>query len=105
MTQANTYTAQIYIGGDLDTARRVCRDFCYSEGLCVTVEPVEFIYTGASETGVRVGLINYPRFPAEPAAIWAQAWTLAELLMQALAQHSFTIVATDKTEFFSRRAS
>lgn len=101
----STYTASIYIGGDLDTARRVCREFCYAQGECVTVEPLEFIYTGACETGVRVGLINYPRFPKEPAEIWDRAWALANLLLEALCQHSFTVVATDRTEFFSRRAA
>lgn len=100
-----TYNATIFIGGDLDTARRVCREFCYAEGECVTVEPVEYIYTGGSEAGVRVGFINYPRFPREPADIWGRAWKLAELLMVALCQHSFTLQATDRTEFYTRRAA
>lgn len=103
--QSETYTATIYVAGDVATARAVCRDFCYANGLCVTLSPEEFVYTGGMESGVRVGLINYPRFPAEPAAIWDTAWRLAELLMEAMAQHSFTVVATDKTVFHSRRAA
>lgn len=99
-----TYTAHIYIGGDADTARAVCRAYCYEVGECVTVEPVEFIYKGASEMGVRVGFINYPRFPSNPEKIWGSATDLAHRLLEALHQHSFSIVATDKTEFFSRRA-
>jgi hypothetical protein len=97
-----TYTAAIYIAGDLDTARATCRHFCMS-GLCVTLESVEFIYTGGAETGVRVGLINYPRFPAEPADIFAKAEALADRLMNDLCQHSYSIVATDKTVWKSRR--
>jgi hypothetical protein len=75
--EAPTFTAAIYIAGDLNAARATCRDFCMTS-LCVTIEPVEFIYTGGSETGVRVGLINYPRFPAEPDAIWPKAEALAD---------------------------
>jgi hypothetical protein len=97
-----TYTAAIYIAGDLNAARATCRDAVMT-GLCVTVEPVEFIYTGGAETGVRVGLINYPRFPAEPEVIWAKAEALADRLMIDLCQHSYSIVATDKTVWTSRR--
>jgi hypothetical protein len=103
MTVVPTYTAQIYVAGDLETARSVCRDHCLSVGLCVTVEALEFIYTGGAEAGVRVGLINYPRFPSTPEAIFSRAWQLGELLMEAMAQHSFSVVATDQTRWFSRR--
>jgi len=101
-TEAPTYTAAIYIAGDLTEARRVCRGYCM-KGLCVTVEPVEFIYTGGAETGVRVGLINYPRFPASPSEILNTAEHLAVALMNQLYQHSVSIVATDKTIWLSRR--
>lgn len=105
MTEVQTYTAQIYIAGDIDHAKTICQHFVYDVGLCVTVEPVDYIYTGGREAGVRVGLINYPRFPAEPEAIFARALELAELLQVKLSQHSFTIVATDKTVFSTRRAA
>lgn len=104
-TEAPTYTAAIYIAGDLTAARAICRQHCMDAGLCVTVEPVEFIYTGGSETGVRVGLINYPRFPAEPEGIFAKAEALAVLLKDALCQHSLSIVAPDKTVWLSWRES
>jgi hypothetical protein len=100
--EVSTYTAAIYIAGEVAEARRVCRGFCM-KGLCVTVEPVEFIYTGGAETGVRVGLINYPRFPATPAEILDTAEHLAVSLINQLYQHSATIVATDKTVWLSRR--
>jgi hypothetical protein len=38
---APTFTAGIYVAGDLNMAREVCRRHCMA-GLCVTVEPVEF---------------------------------------------------------------
>jgi hypothetical protein len=100
---APTYTAQIYIGGDLSDARRECRAYSYEVGECVTVEPVEFIYKGGAETGVRVGFITYPRFPLPPEELFGRAQALANRLLVALDQHSYSIVATDKTVFYSRR--
>lgn len=102
-TEIPSYAVSIYVAGDLATARITCRAYCMEIGLCVTVEPVEFIYTGGAETGVRVGLINYPRFPTEPAAIFAKAETLAEKLIADLAQWSASIVATDRTVWLSNR--
>lgn len=103
--EVQTYTAQIYIGGDYAQAKRACQRYCMDIGLCVTVEPVDYIYTGGCEAGVRVGLINYARFPAEPADIFARALDLARVLRVELAQHSFSIVATDKTIFETVRAA
>lgn len=99
---APTFTATIYIAGDLATARQVCREFCLV-GLCVTVESTEFIYTGGAEAGVRVGLLNYPRFPADPSLILAHARTLADLLRESLCQHSWLIVTPDQTIWNSTR--
>lgn len=101
-TEARTYTASIYLGGDYAEAQRLCRRAC-EIGLCVTVEPIEFIYTRGQEAGVRVGLINYPRFPAEPAEIFAKAEALANELIEGLCQSSASIVATDRTVWLSRR--
>lgn len=95
---AETYTAQIYIAGDVATARQLCRHFC-SVGLCVTIEPVDFCYTGGLESGVRIGLINYPKFPRSPAEIKTTAIALANELRSGLAQHSWSIVMPDETIF------
>jgi hypothetical protein len=104
MIEVPTYTAQIYIGGDVQAATQFCQRHVMDVGLCVTVEPVEFVYTGGREGGVRVGLINYARFPTEPVDIFARALNLARLLRAELAQHSFSIVATDKTVFETVRS-
>lgn len=106
MTQSEctSYTAAIYIGGDYADAKRTCRNYCQEVGACVTVEPVFFAYTGGAEEGVRVGFINYPRFPAAPAQIFDRALDLADRLMIDLAQHSYSVVATDRTVFKSRRS-
>ena len=102
-TLAPTIRAEIFIAGDIEQAKQVCREHCLSVGLCVTVEPVAYIYTGGEEAGVRVGLINYPRFPATSENIAEKARTLADLLMHRLCQNSYSIVGPDQTTWFSRR--
>lgn len=97
-----TYTATICMAGDLATATEVCRRFCM-EGLCVTIEPTMFIYTGGAESGFRIGLLNYPRFPAEPAKILQTAYRLADKLRRACCQHSWLIVTPTETIWNSTR--
>lgn len=103
MIEVPTYTASVYIAGDLETVKRVCREFCMRVGLCVTIEPIEYVFKGGCEAGVRVGLINYPRFPETPEQIFEYAWALGVCLRTALSQWSFTVVATDKTVFETTR--
>jgi len=98
-----TYQATIFIAGDHAKALRACQSHCDEVGLCVTVEPTTYVYTGGAEVGVRVGLINYPRFPSTPREIFQRAKVLAMLLLDALDQQSVSIVATDGTTWFSRR--
>lgn len=98
-----TIRFDIYMAGDLAQAKQVCREYCFEVGLCVHIEPVDFIYTGGEEAGFKVGLINYPRFPSDSAALKSTAEGLATRLMERLCQHSFCIVGTSETEWFSRR--
>lgn len=103
MTSVPTIRIEIFIAGDIAQAKQVCREFCFDVGLCVTVEPTTFIYTGGEEEGVRVGLINYPRFPTDAETIGARAKALADLLLKRLCQHSYSIVGPETTQWFSRR--
>ncbi|TPK14135.1 hypothetical protein [Mesorhizobium sp. B2-5-11] len=105
MNTCPTIRYDIFIAGDFDQARQSCRNYCFGIGLCVTVEPVSYIYTGGEEAGVRVGLINYPRFPSDPEKLRLRAGELAHQLMHDLFQHSYSIVGPDETEWFSRRAA
>lgn len=98
-----TYTADIWIGGNVFDAEGICRAYCDEVGFCVSVTPTSFQYTRGTTSGVRVGLINYARFPASPEAIFAHAETLANLLITRLEQDSASIVASDRTVFLSRR--
>jgi hypothetical protein len=102
--EVSTYTAAIYVGGHLPTGIFHAKRFCDEIGLCVTVEPVDYIYTRGSTSGMRVGLINYGRFPASPDEIFAKAEALALRLIEALGQDSASIIATDRTVWLSKRA-
>jgi hypothetical protein len=103
ITSAPTVRFDIFMAGDLAQAKQVCREYCFAAGLCVTVEPVAFIYTGGEESGFRVGLINYPRFPTTIEALRRTTCELADVLMNRLCQHSYSIVGPDQTDWFSRR--
>ena len=49
--KTTTIRFDIYMAGDLAQAKQVCREYCFEVGMCVHVEPVDFIYTGGEETG------------------------------------------------------
>lgn len=98
-----SFSVRICIAGDFNDAQRICRQFCFDVGYCVTVERAEYIYTGGQEAGVTVGLINYPRFPRSPEQIVDVAEQLGLKLMEGLFQHSFSIVTPVETIWYSRR--
>ena len=98
-----SWPVTIFIAGDLNKARDICREYCMRVGLCVTVEPTEYIYTGGAEQGVRVGLINYPRFPKDKKEIEATAVDLMYELMYGLHQQSATVQTPSATAWYSRR--
>jgi hypothetical protein len=93
----------IFIAGDYDSAACHMRRFCYEVPLCVHLERVDYIYTGGAETGVKIGLRNYPRYPLDEKSIEALAFKIAEDLIEVLAQWSAMIVFENKTVWLSRR--
>lgn len=101
--EAPSVRVEIFMAGDISQAKQVCREWCFAVGGCVTIEAVDYIYTGGEEAGFRVGFINYPRFPSDAETIFAQASELASMLVDRLCQHSYSIVAPDRTTWFSRR--
>lgn len=98
-----SFSVQIYIAGNRTDAAKICREFCFNVGYCVTVSDTEYVYTGGMESGVVIGLINYPRFPREPGEILKVAEQLGMALMTGLCQHSFSIVTPQDTYWHSRR--
>jgi hypothetical protein len=85
---APTFWARIYMSGPIEAAKQALRAECLREGLCVTIEPTLFIYTGGEESGFVVGLVNYPRFPSTTEAITRRAEELIAALLGATHQHS-----------------
>jgi hypothetical protein len=101
--EAPSFPVSIFIAGSASRADDACRRYCFEHGLCVTVAPCDYVYTGGAEAGVVVGLINYPRFPKEPEALIAQADDLAVYLMDELCQGSCTVQSPRGTVWMSRR--
>lgn len=102
--EVTSYPVSIFMAGSTWEARKTCLRYAEQFGFCVTVTETMYCYTGGQEAGVIVGLINYPRFPSMPTAIWAHAEELASRLCRDLKQQSYTIQAPDKTVWFSHRA-
>lgn len=99
---APTARLEILIAGDLAVARQACREHCIEARSCVRIEPIDVVYCGGMESGVRVGLINYPRFPTTVDALRDEAMALGERLLVALCQNSFSLVGPETTEWVSR---
>lgn len=101
--KAETWWARIYMSGPIDVATQVLRGECRREGLCVTIEPTLFVYTGGEESGYVVGLINYPRFPSSPEQIEARAFGIARELLMATHQHSALVMSPATTRWITTR--
>lgn len=97
-----TFTAEIYIAGNMQDIERGCAEFCQS-GLCVSIESVKFVYTGGREDGAVVRLVNYPRFPADPVAIRDKAIALAKQLIDRCCQTSALVVDHTCTHWLTTR--
>jgi hypothetical protein len=100
---ASTYWVKIYSSGSIETAKQIIREDVLQEGLCVTIEPTTFIYTGGEEVGFVVGLVNYPRFPSEPEKIKDRAMSLAMKLLEGTYQHSTMIMTPEETIWITKR--
>jgi len=94
---------KIYMSGPIEVAANVLRKVCMEQGLCVTLEPTRYIYTGGEEAGFVVGLINYPRYPVEPSELLPLALSIAWNIIDATHQWSFTLMTPTVTEYYSHR--
>jgi len=103
MEKVSTFYAKIYLAGDIDVIKQVCREYCYKKGFCVTINLTLFIYTGGEEFGVEIGCINYPRFPKSDDEILNSAMELAKLCRDAAFQHSYLVMTPSETIWDSCR--
>lgn len=102
--QCDTFYCNIFVAGDFAIIKQICREHCFNEGLCVTVTPTDYIYTGGEEAGAIIGLINYPRFPEDSHKIILKATKLGRILMENCFQKSFSITMPGKTIRYLREA-
>ena len=103
MKQETTYWAKIYLSGDINVIKQVCREYCKSVGLCLTVNETLFIYTGGEEYGVEIGLLNYPRFPDTNGKILSKAMEIGGLCRDKCFQHSFLVMTPEDTFWHTNR--
>lgn len=99
----STHVIRLYLSGPIEAAKQAIRASCLRAGLCVTVEPTLFIYTGGEEAGFVVGLLNYPRFPTTPEALEGRARELMHELLDATHQHSALMVGPTQSEWITKR--
>jgi len=97
-----THYNKIYMAGDIGTAAYTCRKYCDDVGLCVRIYPSIYIYTGGSESGFCVQLINYPKFESTLDVINEHGKRLAELLLEACEQKSYSIETPYTTEWYDK---
>lgn len=97
MKTAVTHLVKVYLSGPIEEAKQIIRRECMEEGLCVTIEPTHFIYSGGEEAGYVVGFANYPRFPLLPDELERRAMAVAERLLLHTFQKSAMVVTPDKT--------
>lgn len=100
---AETYVIRLYLSGPIEVAKQALRAECLAAGLCVTIDPTHFIYTGGEEAGFVVGLLNYPRFPKTPEQLTRRARDVMYLLLEATHQHSALMVTPDTSEWITKR--
>lgn len=100
--KAPTFNVSIHMAGDIRFAAHTLQRWASYKGMCVSLTPETFIYSGGREEGFKVGLINYPRFPSHSSEILKLAEMLAESLMIDLGQYSYSIVTPVETIWRSR---
>ena len=97
--QGGTYQITIYLSGSIEKAKSVIREFVFQNGLCVTINPTTFIYTGGEEEGYAVGILAYPRFSAKNERLDTLSKELALKLLQETFQWS-ALVVNDTTSIW-----
>jgi hypothetical protein len=98
MKKTKSHTATIFIAGSIQDIEKACRKYCLV-GMCVTVTPTNFIFTGGSESGAAIGIINYARFPRALKETESHALKLAKILLLECCQRSCSVV-TDLNSYY-----
>ncbi|MDX9798581.1 MAG: hypothetical protein RBT05_06980 [Bacteroidales bacterium] len=97
------FCINIWIAGNIEIIKQTCRKYCMDIGLCVTITPISYIYTGGQEEGVCIGLRNYPRFPCSEEELEDKAMALTTLLLVDACQFSAMLEGSTETIWITRR--
>lgn len=92
MKTVKTVVVTVHMAGPIEIAKNRLRQECYENGLCVTISPETFIYTGGEEEGFRIGFVNYPRFPSNVRSLQLRAIRVAKDLVRACCQRTALVV-------------
>lgn len=96
-----SYNVEVHMAGDIREAGLFLQQVAARRGMCVSITPTSFIYSGGREEGFRIGFINYPRFPQNPEEILRQAEELADWVRDHIGQYSWSITTPDETIYYS----
>lgn len=106
MRLVKTFKSEIYVGfreqytdkyHTYEELIDICKEYCDEVGLCVSIEKIDYVYTDGNESGAKVTLINYPRFPKEDKEIILTSSVLGNIIMKRFKQYRITIISGDKT--------
>lgn len=96
---AKSFFATIHIAGSITSAKNLCRHWAM-RGACVQIEPCSYVYTGGTEEGMTVRIMQYPRFQRPEQEIMEMAEELGKYLAQELCQISFSIETPYNTTYY-----
>lgn len=96
-----SFFATIHMAGDIHLAKNIAQKWAM-KGACIQFSHVTYVYKGGREEGFTARFINYPRFTKTDAVILNDAEELAEELLQALGQLSYTIETPLTTYYYER---
>lgn len=98
---AKSYNVEIHMAGDIREASMFLQQVAARRGMCVSIHPQSYIYSGGREEGFLIRFINYPRFPQEPKQILEQAEELADWVRDHIGQYSWSITTPEETIYYS----
>lgn len=98
-----SYTVSIYCTGDKARLYAAIQETVDKMGLCVSIFPCDYLFTGGMESGYEVRLINYPRFPVSDTEMVYKANKVCETIFTVNPKGSLTMVLPHVSYFMSNR--
>lgn len=89
LVECPTWQTTIYIAGDYSLAKNELSRMATTRGMCASMWPCDYVYSGGLESGVAIRIINCPRFPANSWELRDLAEEIARELIVSLHRHLF----------------